>query len=135
MSTPRLLVVDDDAPTCTLFRRISERMGYEVQTCQSAVAGQKAVADFDPHVILLDLIMPDIDGIEMVRWLTGVGFEGRVIMISGYSDSYLDAAVTMLQARGIEDSHSVPKPVDLERLRGLIAEPPRRATEGAAEIV
>ncbi len=124
MPAPRLLVIDDDAPTCTLFRRIGERAGYEVQTCQSAPSGQKAVGDFDPHVVLLDLVMPDVDGIEMVRWLTGVGFRGRVIMISGYSDSYLDAAVTMLRARGINDSFSLPKPVDLDQLRELIKDPP-----------
>lgn len=129
MPPHRLLVIDDDAPTGTLFRRVAEREGYEVRVCGSASEGQQSVGEFDPHVILLDLIMPDVDGIEMVRWLTGVGYRGRVVMVSGYSDSYLDAAVTMLQARGIRDSHALSKPVDIARLREVLKDPPAIDTD------
>ena len=124
MANPRLLVIDDDAPTGTLFRRVAEKEGFDVRVCQSAEDGQQQVADFDPQVILLDLIMPDIDGIEMVRWLTGVGYRGRVVMVSGYSESYLQAAVTMLQARGVKDSQSLSKPIDLNALREALRDPP-----------
>lgn len=124
MAAPRLLVIDDDPPIGTFFRRVAEREGYDVRVCTSAVAAKEAVADFEPQVIMLDLIMPDVDGIEMVRWLTGFGFRGRVVMMSGYSESYLAAAVAILQARGIRDSHSLTKPVDIERLREILRDPP-----------
>ena len=133
MAEPRLLVIDDDAPTGTLFRRVAEREGFSVRVCRSAIEGQQAFGEFDPQVIILDLIMPDVDGIEMVRWLTGVGFRGRVVMVSGYSDSYLAAAVTMLQARGIRDSHSLTKPVDLDKLRAILADPPEAVTPDVVE--
>lgn len=123
MQKPRLLIIDDDPPTGTLFRRVAEKLDYEVEVTTSALQAQALFADFDPQVVILDLIMPDVDGIEMVRWLTGVGFRGRVVMVSGYSDSYLQAAVTMLKARGISDALSLTKPLNIERLRECLAHP------------
>lgn len=135
MSAPRLLIIDDDLPTGTLFRRIAEKFGYDVQVTTSAAQGQRVFVEFGPQVIILDLVMPDVDGIEMVRWLTGVGFHGRVVMVSGYSDSYLAAAVTMLKARGIPDARSLMKPIGIEALREALADPPapRPVDAGALE--
>lgn len=124
MPQPRLLVIDDDLPTGTLFRRIAEKMDYSVEVTDSAVLAQEVFTRFHPQVIILDLVMPDVDGIEMVRWLTGVGFNGRVIMVSGYSESYLQAAVTMLKARGVEDAMALTKPISVEALRECLASPP-----------
>ncbi|HLS25342.1 MAG TPA: response regulator transcription factor [Beutenbergiaceae bacterium] len=64
---PRVLVVDDEAPLARLVARYFERDGFEVETTGS---GQEAIAlarELDPGVIVLDLGLPGIDGVEVCR--------------------------------------------------------------------
>lgn len=80
---PRALVVDDELPLVQLVRSYLEREGFEVE---SAIDGEGAIElarDFDPDVIVLDLMLPGIDGIEACR------------RIRAFSDAY----VVMLTAR------------------------------------
>ena len=79
----RALVVDDEPPLVTIVSKYLEREGFEVA---SAGDGEKAVAlarEFDPDVIVLDLMLPGIDGIEACR------------QIRSFSDAY----IVMLTAR------------------------------------
>lgn len=121
MDARKLLIVDDDEATCLLFKRIGERAGLGVRAVTSASAAKDAVIGDVPDVIILDMIMPDVDGIEMIRWLTGQGFQGKVILVSGFAEAYLQAASTMARAKGIADVQVLTKPIAVEDLRGALA--------------
>ncbi len=64
-----VLVVDDDAPNRDMIRRVMERCGYDVETAANGELALDAVARSRPDVILLDVDMPGIDGLEVCRRL------------------------------------------------------------------
>jgi two-component system response regulator MprA len=83
-----ILVVDDDAKIVSLLRRALTYEGYEVRTALTAAAGLAEARDQPPNLVLLDLMLPDMDGYEVCRRLRAAG----------------DVPILMLTARdGIED--------------------------------
>jgi len=79
------LVVDDDAFMLKLISRTLQVLGHnQVLTCNS---GAKALAQLDgktlPDVILCDLNMPGMDGVEFLRKLAGIGYGGAIVVSSG----------------------------------------------------
>jgi len=65
----RILVVDDNELNLELVRTILELEGYDAATADSGEAALQKVEAFKPHVILLDVMMPDINGFELCRRL------------------------------------------------------------------
>src|SRR3990172_6428083 len=86
MQRPRILVVDDEAPIRELVRGYLEREGFEVEAATDGLAAVEAVRASAPDVVVLDVMLPGLDGIEVCR------------RIRTFSDAY----VLMLTARGEE---------------------------------
>jgi DNA-binding response OmpR family regulator len=83
---PRALVVEDEAPLARLVVRYLEREGFKVSTCEDGERAVQLAREQDPEVIVLDLMLPGVDGIEACR------------RIRGFSDAY----IVMLTARAEE---------------------------------
>jgi DNA-binding response OmpR family regulator len=83
---PLILVVDDEAPILDLVRGYLERDGFRVETADDGPAGLAAVRAVSPDVVILDVMLPGMDGIEVCRQLR----------------TFSDAYVLMLTARGEE---------------------------------
>ena len=86
MHLPRILVVDDEAPILELVRGYLEREGFAVETAMDGLSAVEAVRTGAPDVVVLDVMLPGLDGIEVCR------------RIRTFSDAY----VLMLTARGEE---------------------------------
>ena len=69
VASGRLLVVDDEPEFAELIRKIGERKDFVVQTLDDSRDFEETYRQFDPSVIVLDIIMPDMDGIEIIQWL------------------------------------------------------------------
>jgi len=67
MSGARLLVVDDDPPMLRLLRRNLEARGYEVETAETAAGGLDQITARRSDLVLLDLNLPDMDGVDVIR--------------------------------------------------------------------
>lgn len=65
--TEKILIVEDDRHIVALVRYILEREGYEVAVARDGVEGLEIVKEFDPDLIVLDLNMPRMDGVEVCR--------------------------------------------------------------------
>lgn len=122
MEQRHLVVIDDDPGTGRLFRRIAEGEGYEVHLAPSALEARAVLAEVRPDVIILDMVMPDMDGIEMVRWLGDQGYAAGLILVSGFAATYMKAAATLARARGMEEVRILEKPVSVEELRNAIGQ-------------
>lgn len=120
MDQLHLLVIDDDPGNGRLFARIAEGEGYRVHVTASGLDARAVLAGVRPAVIILDMVMPDMDGIEMVRWLTGQDYDGGLILVSGFAETYLKAAETLARARGMEEVRILGKPVSVGDLRDAI---------------
>jgi excisionase family DNA binding protein len=87
-SAPAVLLVDDDERMRTVVRLELERHGYDVQEAASADEGLAVIADRKPQLVLLDVLMPHVDGWEMLRRIQErYGFGAiPVLMFSGQVD-------------------------------------------------
>jgi excisionase family DNA binding protein len=109
---PSVLIVDDDPGTRAFVRASLELEGFEVREAGSAAEGLAALEEEPPDLILLDVMMPQMDGWEMLRRVQerhGVG-EIPVVMFSGQVDESPEAA----EARGADAF--IGKPFDPQQL-------------------
>ena len=137
MSAPpkRLLVLDDDVAVARTIGMIAEGQGFAVQCFQDAVAFLDAVRAQAPSHVALDLIMPGMDGIEVLRMLAKERCEAAVILTSGMDGKVLEAAQATAAERGLLITGVLPKPFRRQSLRDLLerdVQPRRSPGTGAA---
>lgn len=85
-ATARVLIVDDDAGVRDALERLIASAGYEVQTFGSATEFLDAWHDPGPACVILDVRLPDLDGLELHRRLQKLGVFLPVIFMTGYAD-------------------------------------------------
>ncbi len=71
-SVIRVLIVEDDASIRAGLKRSLVEMGYDVRTAATGLGGLSTIVDEKPDVVLLDLGLPDIDGVDLLRMLRAV---------------------------------------------------------------
>src|SRR5918992_4370516 len=121
MEGTRILVIDDDATIRLLVRRLVEHAGGELVEAASGQDGLRALYDTRPHIVVLDLTMPGLDGwqtLERIRQITDV----PVVMLSARADEL--EKVRALQA-GADDY--VTKPFGTQELLARLQAHLRRA--------
>jgi CheY-like chemotaxis protein len=104
MSKKRLLAVDDNKPFLEFVRKVAVELGYDVEVATSGAAFKKLFEDFQPHSVVVDLIMPDIDGMEIIQWLANQETPSRsiqVIVVTGYSPEYANLAMMLGEGKGL----------------------------------
>jgi two-component system, NtrC family, nitrogen regulation response regulator NtrX len=111
MAAAHILVVDDEPDIRGLVRDILEDEGYRVSTAEHAEAARAAVAAAAPDLVLLDIWMPGIDGIALLRgWAEG-GLPCPVVMMSGHGNVETAVEATRLGAYDF-----IEKPIALAKL-------------------
>lgn len=82
---PRILVVDDDERIAASVRRALAYDGYDVSEVHDGTAALAAVRDLVPDLVVLDVMMPGVDGLEVCRRLRAAGDEVAVLMLTAKS--------------------------------------------------
>ena len=114
-------VVDDDAQYLELLTDLLCGQGLHVQPFQQAQ--QFLDADLSQcAVVILDLFMPDLDGVDVLRILASRKFKGAVILTSGQDQSVLRTAFELAKAQRLTILHTFTKPIPLLELANLIAQ-------------
>lgn len=85
-SRTRILLVEDDAVLLDLFQRVLEVEGYCVYTATDGNHGLKIFQHVQPDLVLTDIVMPGLDGIQMVKQMRSIRPRLRVVFFSGYFD-------------------------------------------------
>ena len=112
MSTPHILVVDDEPDIRDLVRDILEDEKYSVGTAEDAANARDALRDRRPDLILLDIWMPDLDGISLLKeWSQDRGLACPVIMMSGHG-----TVETAVEATRLGAYDFLEKPLSLAKL-------------------
>lgn len=117
----RLLILDDEADFAAFVAKVGADLGYDARTTGTAQSFRDAYLAAPPDLIVLDMIMPELDGIEIVRWLADVGCQARIIIISGFNPDYAGAARKIGEVIGRLEISLLGKPVKLAELRAELA--------------
>jgi CheY-like chemotaxis protein len=118
VSAGRLLIVDDNAINLKLVRLLLAGAGYEVRTAASAADALAVLGDYRPQLILMDLQLPDMDGLEVTRRIKArpelVGIP--VLALTAYAMKGDDERAHQAGCDGY-----ITKPIDTRTLPALIA--------------
>jgi DNA-binding NtrC family response regulator len=122
MPNARLLIIDDEPTVCYSFRRVLEKRPFEIKTAATVRDGLDVFESFGPDVVVLDLNLPDANGMEAFRHIRRQDPKCPVVFITAHGTTE-----TALEAMKEGAFDYLIKPVDLDRLSELL----ERALEAA----
>ena len=115
MPAKRILIVDDEAPIRGLLTEFLTELGFETAFACNGLDALERVRNFDPHLLIMDLVMPEQEGIETIRTLRTTRKDLKIIAVSGaFAGQFLHTA----QLLGANTA--LPKPLDLKELERLV---------------
>ena len=112
---PTILVVDDEAPILELIGRFAEDAGFRVVTCASGAEALEQLKHHRADVAAVDLRLPDVGGLEVLRAIREADPDCQVILMSG--DATIDSAVEAVKLGAVD---YLTKPFDFVRLKQLL---------------
>ena len=112
---PVLLVVDDEAGMLGLIQRFAGPAGFEVRTNASATNAIATIGECAPDVAIVDLRMPDVGGLDVLRAIREAQPECRVILMTAHAE--VDSAIEAVKLGAMD---YLSKPLDFDRLRELL---------------
>jgi len=112
---PIILVVDNDEESLELFRRILKKEDYTVLTADNGKGALGLVERERPNLVILDLRMPDMSGIEILRRIKRIDEGMEVIIVTGYGTMKTARTVMKLGAYDY-----ITKPFDTDYIRDII---------------
>ena len=116
----KLFIVDDDPFTCDLLEAIAKPLFLNIETFQSSRLFSNVKIN-DDDIILLDLMMPNMDGIEVIRFLAKSNATATLVLISGYDRGVLHSAEALAQDHGLRVAKHFTKPIPTTELISLLS--------------
>jgi EAL domain-containing protein (putative c-di-GMP-specific phosphodiesterase class I)/CheY-like chemotaxis protein len=114
--SPTLIVIDDDIDVASLIGRIGERAGFQVNIINESANVLKELRLHEPAAIVLDLQMPSLDGIEVLRLLAEKQAQAGILLVSGMDERTRGSAETFGNEKGLRMLGTVQKPFAPEEL-------------------
>lgn len=111
----RILVVDDEIEICEILKEFLSKKGYDVDTATDGKTAITKVKEIRPHIILLDIKMPEMDGIQALKEIKKIDPAVGVIMITAVGDEELAKRAFEMGAYDY-----ILKPVDFDYLEGVL---------------
>lgn len=140
MSRQRLLILDDDAAVAQTIAFIAENAGLDARITTSSTDFFEVLEEWSPHYIALDLIMPEMDGVEVMRLLAYRRCTAMIVITSGVGSRVLGAAERSAAEHGLNVIGVVSKPFSAKAFRSILSNgsidgPPGVNEDAASEFV
>jgi DNA-binding response OmpR family regulator len=119
----RLLIVDDDPRICDFTRQVAESAGFEVATASTHEDFLHAYEALNPTVILLDLVMPKVDGIGVLQILADRQCRAKVLIMSGYHPELLKSGSRLGHGFDLDMRGTLHKPFSIKELKEALLFP------------
>ncbi|MBO6559459.1 MAG: EAL domain-containing response regulator [Nisaea sp.] len=130
----QLLIVDDEADFGDFVAEAARELGHDAETASSdAEFSAKYTRKTD--IIFLDLFMPGMDGIEVIRFLSDNKSRAAVVLMSGHNATILNSARELAEEHGIEVLAVLEKPIGIDEIAGAIANFGQRKPAGSARRI
>ena len=117
-----MLVLDDDEAVGQTIQWIAESLGFQAEFVTRPSAFFDRLDALCPDLIIIDLVMPELDGVEIMRLLAERQCKARIVISSGMGTRVLDAAQRSASQHGLDIAGVISKPISKESLRALIGE-------------
>jgi CheY-like chemotaxis protein len=121
MAVPTLAIVDDDSGVCDFFGQVAKECGFDVFATTDSTLFLKRVMEIGFAVIILDLFIPGVDGIELLRALATLSSKAKILLASGVDGKLMDVAYRLGQERNLDMAGVIRKPIRLQALRHLLS--------------
>ena len=112
----RILIVDDDRAICDYMQTLLERDGYEVKTLADPLVVEEEVRTGGYHLIILDLMMPKLDGLELLKRIRKVDNDIAVVIFTGFPN--LESAVASMKLDAVD---YIKKPFNVDEFREVLS--------------
>ena len=116
----KLLIIDDQAGITKVVGLIAEQLGMEFKALNSSAAATETFISYRPDVVMLDMIMPEKDGIDVLNEILLTGIRSRIVLTSGFSDAYLRLAEGVAKFHDTDQVTILKKPFRREELIALL---------------
>jgi CheY-like chemotaxis protein len=126
----RLRVVDDEPGFRGFVQDAAADLGPEVRSASNGANAREVYLAFRPGIILLDIVMPEVDGLEFMCWLAQQRTTSRLILVTGSNPNFGESATKLAAALGLSYISFLAKPVRLNTLGETLGEPDPSAEEG-----
>jgi CheY-like chemotaxis protein len=122
MSGKRILIVDDEPRFAAFVERVATGLGYDVEVTNHGREFMRAYKRLPPDVVIIDMVMPEIDGNELILWLVKEQCEADVIIMTGFHPDYAINARLLAEFKGLRSVATLGKPVTVSALRRALAD-------------
>ena len=120
MTRPRLLLIDDEPQLAAFVANAARMCGFDpVETDRDDMFREQYLAE-PTAMVALDLGMPGMDGVELLRFLADQSFAGPVLIISGFDRRVLESAFRLGEALGLTMVGPLEKPARLDALEAIL---------------
>lgn len=120
MTLPQLLLIDDEPALADFVANTAELCGYTPEIAEEDEQFRHKFLKCRPQMVALDLGMPGMDGVELIRFLADQDFAQPVLIISGFDRRVLESAYRLGEALGLNMVGPLEKPVRLEQLEAIL---------------
>ena len=122
MTLPRLLLIDDEPALADFLASAAQESGFEPLVTERDDEFRQSFLAERPQMVALDLGMPGMDGVELLRFLAEQDYRSPVLIFSGFDRRVLESAFRLGEALGLNMAGPVEKPVRFEVLEQLLTE-------------
>ncbi len=119
MSKPLLVIIDDELEVAEFVGEVGEFAGFDVNITTTSSDFQEILMIQKPSLIVMDIVMPDMDGIELIEWMSQQQISVPIIIMSGYS-GYINMTETLAEKKGLKVLGSLAKPFLIEDIDTLL---------------
>ena len=120
MALPRLLLIDDEPALAAFVAKAADMCGFDPIIADQDQQFRELFQAERPQMVALDLGMPGMDGVELLRFLASEGFKEPVLIISGFDRRILESAFRLGEAIGLQMVGPLEKPARLEQLEEIL---------------
>jgi len=122
MKQPRLFVVDDNPEIGELIQEIARPIGLESVIITDSNEFKSQWLENEPDILVLDMVMPDMDGFDLIQWLAQTKCNVPIILISGREELYAKAASKLGRTKGLTILHILSKPFSVVEMETALNE-------------
>ena len=120
MALPRLLLIDDEPALAAFVAKAADMCGFEPVIAEQDQQFRDPFQGSRPQMVALDLGMPGMDGVELLRFLGSQDYKEPVLIISGFDRRVLESAYRFGEALGLQMVGPLEKPARLEQLEDIL---------------